>query len=104
VVIKLKRIHSDHRESTRSEPDPNPSNRTISLRYSVPEKCSVKIFIFDSDGHRVRILYTGTGEMERHVVRWDGNQANGQYVHAGTHLAKLESSGKTIAEKLNCIK
>ena len=79
---------------------PNPFNHSTSIRYGLPEDCSVTIVIFDMLGRKVAILQNDNQAAGRHQVDW-GGQADGnsaiKNLSSGVYFYRIEAVSKTRA-------
>lgn len=75
---------------------PNPSAEQTSIHFNVFRKASVKVAISDTDGREVVSLVDRNMDQGRFTTQWNGNDASGSAVPAGTYLATLFMDGKVI--------
>lgn len=68
---------------------PNPFNAATVVPFALAAAADVELAVFDLRGRRVRVLLAGSQPAGRHVARWDGTDADGQRVAAGTYLYRL---------------
>jgi hypothetical protein len=80
---------------------PNPSANATSIRFSVPSQGgNVDLSVFDVTGRRVRTLLSGSQSAGHHVVDWDGVNANGDRVAAGTYFYRLRAENFDQTKRL----
>ncbi len=79
--------------ATRAQPNPFDGETVIGFNLPVPTL--VRIVIFDAAGRRVRELSSSLRAPG--TVRWDGRDARGHRVSAGTYLYQLRASGGSLA-------
>jgi hypothetical protein len=79
---------------------PNPFNPTTTVTYSVPEKCAVKLEIYDVSGKCVACLVDGQQEKGSHSVEWSGKDEKGSSVASGIYVYRLAAGGRTISKKM----
>lgn len=72
---------------------PNPFNPRTTLSLRIDATSTVALVVFDSRGHRIAELYRGVLPAGTHDLRWDGRDAGGREVAAGTYLARLDADG-----------
>jgi subtilisin family serine protease len=78
---------------------PNPFNPSTTLIYSVTERASMVIRVFDVFGREVRTLTAGERTPGVYPVVWDGTNASGTLVASGTYFCRCEAtpaSGKSV--------
>jgi len=68
---------------------PNPFNPATTIRYSLPQKCQLRLDVFDVLGQWVTTLRDGQQEPGFHVVLWDGRNAAGYPVGTGVYFYRL---------------
>lgn len=78
---------------------PNPFNGGTQIRFDVPEKCNVKVTIFNILGQRVKILNNEILNAGQHEVHWDGRNEYGNVVGNGLYLATLEVKPQATNEE-----
>ncbi|MBD3337271.1 MAG: hypothetical protein GF355_17300, partial [Candidatus Eisenbacteria bacterium] len=75
---------------------PNPFLGSTKIRFDLPREGgsgTVRLEIFDSAGRLVRRLIDGQGSAGIRVVTWDGTNATGETVAAGTYFSRLKWHG-----------
>jgi len=60
--------------------------------YSIDDSADVTIFIYNTNGEKIRTLYQGRKESGEHSFEWDGRDDNGNKVNDGNYI--FEISGK----------
>ena len=83
---------------------PNPFNPTTTLSFTLPERESVTLAIYDVRGRLVRTLVdemVGEGYQER---LWDGKDAKGARVSSGVYFYTLTAGESTITKKMLLLK
>jgi hypothetical protein len=79
------------RAALRLEPAfPNPFNPRTSLRYLAPEGAAVAVGVYDLRGRLVRRLHAGEAAGGWQTVSWDGRDAAGRPVPAGSYVVRLD--------------
>ena len=56
-------------------------------------EAAVQLTLFDLAGQRVIVLLTGRRAAGRHIVSWNGRDAEGRAVATGIYLACLYANG-----------
>jgi len=87
-----------------TRPNPNPARDPLTLRYALPRDAGVTLAVFDAAGRRVRQLVTGLQPAGEHAVVWDLRDERGGPIGAGLYLARLESGGETLTQKVMRVK
>jgi hypothetical protein len=80
---------------------PNPFNPATSIRYSLPEKCQLRLDVYDLLGQWVTTLSDGQQEAGYHISMWDGRDAVGQPVSTGVYFYRLiarSAKGQTFIQ------
>jgi hypothetical protein len=71
-------------------PTPNPSRGSTRLGLTVPGAGRVRLEILDLKGRLVRLLLDSMLPAGRHELGWDGRDATGRALPAGTYFARLQ--------------
>ena len=84
---------------------PNPTRSATAIAFDVPGAAgaaaqAVTLGLYDARGRRVRTLVRGVLPPGSHTVRWDGRDASGRAVAAGTYLCRLEAEGRLLTGKV----
>lgn len=88
-----------------SAPRPNPSRGATSLELAVPHgKGRASVSVYDLAGRRIRSLVAGEGTAGRHVLTWDGRDAQGDRIAAGVYFVRLEAAGVCETKKLTMLR
>ncbi len=77
---------------------PNPFNPKTTIVYSLADRATVSIGIYDATGASVLRIEQGTREAGTHRVEWSGQDRNGKPVGSGVYFYRLEGV-KGIAPK-----
>lgn len=75
-------------------PFPNPFNKSVMIEYTLPERSSIKMSVFDLSGRRIATLAEGSVSAGRHLVNWSPTN-----VGAGVYLIKMETPGGLFMQK-----
>ncbi len=81
-------------------PHPNPANPTTTIRFDLGVSGRARVHVFDVAGRLVRSLIDADMDSGRHVVEWDGRNADGVPVSAGVYVRRFDASGATQSRKL----
>lgn len=79
---------------------PNPSSGGSNLGFTLARASKVSLEIFDAQGRRVAELPLGRREAGDHSVRWDGLDASGHAVAAGTYFGRLRAGDGSRVTRL----
>jgi 3',5'-cyclic AMP phosphodiesterase CpdA len=80
-------------------PHPNPFNRTVLVRYSLPEPAKVELKIYNILGQPVRHLVARSKSAGNHHVEWDGRDDTGAVLPAGIYLIILRAGTFSVTVK-----
>ena len=83
---------------------PNPFNPATTLRFRLARTGEITLAVYDPAGRRVRTLAAGPWLAGEHAVRWDGRDARGRGVAAGSYLAVLRAGDQQEVTKLTLVK
>jgi len=72
---------------------PNPFNPATTIRFTLPTASEVKLTVYSLDGKLVRHFLAGPLDCGTHQVRWQGVNAAGRGVAAGSYICCLEVNG-----------
>ncbi len=73
---------------------PNPFDTQTTLVFSLGQRASVQLYIYNAIGQIVRSLADGYLEAGRHEIVWDGRDESGLEVSRGVYLYRLEVPGQ----------
>jgi hypothetical protein len=79
---------------------PNPVGTRSRIVYSLPQPAPVRVSLFDVTGREVTILAQGREEAGDRDLVWDGRDASGRPVPAGTYFVRVDAAGETASSKL----
>ena len=77
---------------------PNPFHARTTIRYALPTRARADLTIYDIAGRSVTKLVQSEQKAGYYAVRWNGSDARGRTVPAGTYFYVLKANGK-IAQK-----
>ncbi len=83
---------------------PNPFNPRVTVDFAVPRTMRVFLAVFDLEGRRVALLGEHTYLPGNHTVVWDGRDAAGHELAAGTYLLHLETDTVRESRKVVLVK
>lgn len=83
---------------------PNPFNPSTTISFSLPNKASVNLSVFDLLGRRVKTLISAELPAGLHNIIWDGRDETGSNVSSGIYLYKLDSSGANVARRMTLLR
>ena len=79
---------------------PNPFNPMTTVTYSISEKCSVTLTVYDASGKRILRLVDREQEKGSHRVEWNGRDDMGRPIASGVFFCRLTAGNETIARKM----
>jgi len=82
---------------------PNPTRDATQLEFATERAGAVSIEVFDLVGRRVW-TQSATLAAGRHAVRWDGHDATGGHVPAGTYLVRLRTPDGAATRRLAVVR
>lgn len=85
---------------------PNPFNPQTNIVFEIdgPAAADVALALYDMGGRLVRTLVAERLEPGRHRRLWDGRDAQGRGVAAGTYFARLSTRGQVVTRPLSLVK
>jgi hypothetical protein len=90
--------------SSRIVVSPIPSNKGVSIAYSLYRPEKIGLYIYDLAGRRVATLFEGQQTAGVHQSLWDGNDEAGVSVSSGVYICRLSNGASFDAEKLLLIR
>jgi hypothetical protein len=75
---------------------PNPFNPSAMIDYSIPQKGTASLAVYDASGRLVRTLFEGKVEAGKQSATWDGRDNAGQTLPSGTYFYSLTVNGQTL--------
>jgi len=92
-------------ELTLSPPQPNPARGATQLRLDVPAGAGpAAVTVYDLRGRRVATLAEGVRPPGRHALTWDGRDAGGRRVAAGTYFVRAETATASRTRKVTLLR
>lgn len=85
---------------------PNPFNPSTKIEFSIPEKNTVSLTIYNILGQEVKSLFFGEMERGKMVVNWNGTNNNGAQVPSGLYIVRMNagSSDFVSSKKMMLLK
>ncbi len=83
---------------------PNPFNPTTTISFSIPKDDKVELKVYNIKGQLVKTLVNDHLEAGMHKAVWNGDNQLGKSVSSGIYLYRLESCGKSKAQKMLLLK
>jgi predicted CXXCH cytochrome family protein len=83
---------------------PNPFNPTTEIRFSLPERSSVSLKVYDISGRLVRTLAGEDMGAGAYRVTWDGRDNDGGGVASGMYLYRLQAGSFNQTRKMLLLK
>ena len=83
-----------------ARPAPNPSHARLTLAFSLAAPGPASLAIIDLSGRVVRTLVAGSLAAGPHRVGWDGRDAGGRVVRAGTYFVRLVAGDGRRVERM----
>jgi len=79
---------------------PNPFNNVTKINFDLIEDSWIKLFIYNINGQRVKVLYDGLKKAGRYQISWEGTDDLNQHVASGMYFYKLEFGKKSLTKKM----
>lgn len=98
TAITLRSASAIPESMTLEQNYPNPFNPTTNIRFSLPEKSSVELAVFDMLGRKVRTLVDASMSEGIHNLSFDGLDNSGASLPSGVYLYRL-IAGDRIAQR-----
>lgn len=83
---------------------PNPFNPRTEVRFHLPQDAFATLAVHDMSGRRVAVLHSGPLAAGWHAESWDGRDAAGRALAAGTYVARLDAGGARAVRRLTLVK
>ena len=83
---------------------PNPFNPVTRIGYGIPEKCDVKITVYNILGEQVATIVDGSKDPGYYFTAWDSRNDMGSVVSSGIYLYQIQAKGFVQTRKLLLIK
>ena len=83
---------------------PNPFNPATDIVFTLPAAGAAKVDVLDMKGRLVRTVWSGDLEAGLHSFKWDGRDATGRTVAAGSYLGRLTTADRSATCKMTLAK
>lgn len=83
---------------------PNPFNPLTKIAFELPAPARARLEVLDVAGRRVAVLLDEPRAGGRHVVEWDGRDAQGRGVASGTYYYRLSADDFTRTRSMTLLK
>ena len=83
---------------------PNPFNPRTTVNYTVPQRGTVSVAVYDVHGAFVTTLFHGERTAGAYQVQWDGRAEDGAVVGSGIYFARIEQNGVARTKKMVLLK
>ena len=98
-VLELNRKHTPSAFAL-SEPRPNPFARGTQILYQTPERCRVRVAVYDASGRLVYCIVDETLDPGYYRSLWNGSDSEGRNVNAGVYFCRLETPNLRLSRKV----
>jgi len=78
---------------------PNPFNPSTTIRFSLPERCAVRLAVYSLLGEEIAVLTDATLTPSTYTATWNGRDSHGMEVASGTYLIRLKAGDKQFVRK-----
>ena len=79
---------------------PNPFNPATTIRYYLPERCRVRLGIYDVSGRLVARLVEAEETPGLHEAAWKGRSSLGANAASGVYFCRLQAGRATLVKKM----
>lgn len=83
---------------------PNPFNQQTVIKYQLPEKCNIKIQIFNVLGQKVATLLDKTMPAGYHQISWPGLNDAGEILPSGLYFCRMQGKNFHKIQKMALLK
>ena len=83
---------------------PNPFDRSITLKFSIPCDMKVKIAVYNSAGQNVKTLQERVLEAGYYTINWNGSDDKGEALPGGIYFLVLQSANQRLVKKLTLLR
>jgi hypothetical protein len=83
---------------------PNPFNPATMISFDLPVSQQVGLHVFTIDGRLVTTLQEKYLPAGPHIVRWNGNDANGRPLASGTYITRLQAGEIVTTMRMSLIR
>jgi hypothetical protein len=85
---------------TLSQNVPNPFNPSTTIRYYLPERCRVKIAVYDVSGRTIASLADRDQPAGHYSLEWNGRDNLGKPVSSGIYFCRLQAGKEMRSRKM----
>ncbi len=75
---------------------PNPFSENLSIEFSVIEKSSIDLSVFDINGKHIKSIINKIYSPGKYKLKWNGRCEKGKEIMAGIYFACITANGKVI--------
>jgi type IX secretion system substrate protein len=79
---------------------PNPFNGVTTIPFELQKDGNVNITIYDVLGRKVKTLINKPYTFGKHIISWDGTDANGNDISSGIYLYRIKSNNYSKTKRL----
>ena len=83
---------------------PNPFNPVTKINFNMPQAGDATLKIYNTKGQLINTLFDGQADSGNNELIWNGVDNNNKAVSSGLYFYKLETSNKTITNKMMLLK
>lgn len=100
VSFNIGSIENSDNDEILAQNSPNPFNLNTTFKVSIPEEGNYTLTVFDLMGNKIKEVANGMMQSGTQVIVWDGKDAAGSKLAAGTYVYKLSGMNVSISKKL----
>jgi len=89
---------------TMSSPTPNPARDIATIRWSLPESGLVRLYLYDLEGRRVKVLEEGPTQAGDHVRPIPLRDDSGRTLASGLYFLRLDWNGETRVQRIAVVR
>jgi hypothetical protein len=112
LLIDYYEDHTGVEEEFSSQPEdfqldqnyPNPFNPETQISFSLPERASVTLMVYNVFGQKARELIEGTLPAGSYTVTWDGTNDQGNRLASGVYFCCLSAGENASTQKMILMK
>jgi hypothetical protein len=83
---------------------PNPFNPSTTISFTLPQRMTARLAIYNVEGKLVQTLLDGSLEEGYREVPWDGKDTRGGEVSSGVYFYRLTAGDRTLTKKMILLK
>jgi len=83
---------------------PNPFNATITIPFAMAKGEPVRVWVANSAGQVVRVLWDQEAGAGRHQLQWDGRDSSGRSAASGVYLVQMQTRDLAHRQKITLLK